>query len=877
MIIKECYIENFGTFHQETFTFHSGLNVIKEDNGWGKTTLAAFIKAMFYGLEYKLRSKDLYDRTQYMPWQGGLYGGNLVFSIQGKEYKIVRYFGKKKVDDEFELFNLSTNLFSYDYSEQIGDEIFGINCDSFERSIFITLDGKVPAMQDSIHAKIGNLIDNTDDVNNFEQAYYTLDTLATSIKAKRGAGGKLNEINDTLNELKDKIKDCENANKEMQLIQNEIVKRKGEKRELEKKHADLQEEIKTISTHSKKREYDQLLKRREDKQVYSNQLLEVFAGELPSSEVIQENTEVAITLSSLEQQQISNPVTELQRAEFAELIEFFDSMPPTDGQLEECSERILLYGQQVQELEKHELSLAELEEYESLTNQYEYYRPTNQELDTYIDNYNEVSMLREEISNAKTELAEHRGVQLERPKRSVWKPSLIIIGTLLLLLGGAINRLTIATILGIILFIIGIVLLLIGLLYRNPADKKKAGEANNRIHNLQVDIEEKMKRRVDLETEYVNFLERLYPSIEITNIPKVLSDIKMDINQLDILSQKQQAYQQMQINYQEIMEQNYQDIEAFLEPFRRKTEGQTEYSNDKLLTLIREKKITYSTLKKTIDDNQEIQYKKENCIKQLEEFLGDFNISKDLAYSKQMELIRDTYRDYQSVQKELVSIQRLLVEFEQQNDISAFSVLSESTKTMEEIQEKLENNSEQMEHVIASITAYTDTLNRLSLVADKRTEYESEQERLMEDKNTLTHKYMLLTKTGELLQTAKDNLSTGYMSDMLKAFHKYLGMLDNSERKILLSADLETRMEGHGKEWKSNYYSSGYKDLVTICVRMALVDVMYKEETPFLILDDPFVNLDDSKIEQAMTFLQEISKDTQVIYFVCHQSRASIE
>ena len=237
MIIKECYIENFGTFHQETFTFHSGLNIIKEDNGWGKSTLAAFIKAMFYGLEYKLRSKELYDRTQYMPWQGGLYGGNLVFSIQGKEYKIVRYFGKKKVDDEFELFDLSTNLFSHDYSEQIGGEIFGINCDSFERSIFITLNGKVPAMQDSIHAKIGNLIDNTDDVNNFEQAYHTLDALATSIKAKRGAGGKLNAINETLNELKDKIKDCENANKEIQLTQNEIDKRKGEKKELEEKQA----------------------------------------------------------------------------------------------------------------------------------------------------------------------------------------------------------------------------------------------------------------------------------------------------------------------------------------------------------------------------------------------------------------------------------------------------------------------------------------------------------------------------------------------------------------------------------------------------------------------------------------------------------------
>ena len=877
MIIKECYIENFGTLHQETFAFHSGLNVIKEDNGWGKSTLAAFIKAMFYGLEYKLRSKDLYDRTQYMPWQGGLYGGNLVFSIQGKEYRIVRYFGKKKVDDEFELFDLSTNLFSNDYSEQIGDEVFGINCDSFERSIFITLDGKVPTMQDSIHAKIGNLIDNTDDVNNFEQAYHTLDTLATSIKAKRGAGGRLNQINETLSEVKDKIKDCENANKEMQLVQIEIEKRKDEKKELEITQGALQEEIKKISAHSKKREYSQLLKRREEKQANSDQLLDVFAGALPSSELIQANTEIAITLSSLEQQQRNNPITELQKAEFGELIELFDSKPPTDRQLEECVELISLYGQQAQELEKHGLSSAELEEYESLTTQYEYYRPTTEELDAYIDDYNQVSILREQISNGKTLLAEHRSIQQHTPRKSVWKPILIIIGALLLLLGGAINLLTTIRTTGITLFIIGMVVLLIGLIYGKSADKKQAGETDSRIHNLQVDIEEKMQRRADLEAEYVNFLERLYPSIEITNIPKVLSDIKMEINQLDILSQKQQSYQQIHINYQENMEQNRQAIEIFLEPFRRKTEEYTEYSNEKLLKQIRQKKSRYDILKKAIDDNQDLQLKKESCIKQLEKFLGEYNISKDLVYSKQMEVIRDTFRDYQSVQKELLSIKQLMSAFEQQNDISAFLVLAESTKTMEEIQEELENNNEQMKHVVASITAYTNTLDRLSLTADKKTEYESEQERLMEDKVTLTHKHMLLTKTGALLQAAKDNLSTGYMSDMLTAFHKYLGMLDNSEHKILLSADLETRMEGHGKEWKSTYYSSGYKDLVTICVRMALVDVMYKEETPFLILDDPFVNFDDNKIEQAMTFLQELAKETQVLYFVCHQSRVGKE
>lgn len=48
---------------------------------------------------------------------------------------------------------------------------------------------------------------------------------------------------------------------------------------------------------------------------------------------------------------------------------------------------------------------------------------------------------------------------------------------------------------------------------------------------------------------------------------------------------------------------------------------------------------------------------------------------------------------------------------------------------------------------------------------------------------------------------------------------------------------------------------------------------MYKEEKPFLIFDDPFVNLDDNNIKGAMKLLDEIAKNYQVIYFTCSESR----
>ena len=48
MKIKELYVAGFGKLKDLKMTFDDGLNVIVRDNGFGKTTLCAFIKAMFY-------------------------------------------------------------------------------------------------------------------------------------------------------------------------------------------------------------------------------------------------------------------------------------------------------------------------------------------------------------------------------------------------------------------------------------------------------------------------------------------------------------------------------------------------------------------------------------------------------------------------------------------------------------------------------------------------------------------------------------------------------------------------------------------------------------------------------------------------------------
>ena len=87
MKLRSCHIDNFGKLSDLHLEFQDGVNLFHEPNAWGKSTLAAFLRVMFYGFDSK-RESGLFDkeRVVFRPWQGGTYGGELDFSYQGKEY-----------------------------------------------------------------------------------------------------------------------------------------------------------------------------------------------------------------------------------------------------------------------------------------------------------------------------------------------------------------------------------------------------------------------------------------------------------------------------------------------------------------------------------------------------------------------------------------------------------------------------------------------------------------------------------------------------------------------------------------------------------------------------------------------------------------------
>lgn len=190
MKLISCKIENFGKLRDTEFRFQDGLNVILRENGFGKSTLAAFLRIMFYGLSGERKSQDNEnERRKYRPWQGGTFGGSLVFQLEnGRSYRITRSFGERKSQDRFQLYDAETNLPSEDFSEAIGEELFRIDELSFRRTSFIGQQALETGVTSEINARIGNVSEEPEDMKRYTEVMGKLKDELNALSPHRRTG-----------------------------------------------------------------------------------------------------------------------------------------------------------------------------------------------------------------------------------------------------------------------------------------------------------------------------------------------------------------------------------------------------------------------------------------------------------------------------------------------------------------------------------------------------------------------------------------------------------------------------------------------------------------------------------------------------------------
>ena len=164
--------------------------------------------------------------------------------------------------------------------------------------------------------------------------------------------------------------------------------------------------------------------------------------------------------------------------------------------------------------------------------------------------------------------------------------------------------------------------------------------------------------------------------------------------------------------------------------------------------------------------------------------------------------------------------------------------------------------------------------SRLREELDRIPALTDELRRKTEQKAADTESRRLLDETIAMLQKARETLSNNYLGGVQGHFAKYLNRLTGeTPNHIAVNSDLEVQLERAGSPRSMPYFSAGQTDAVHLCMRLALSDALFDEGDCFMILDDPFVNLDEEHTAQALELIRDLAQERQIIYLVCHKGR----
>ena len=340
MKLISCHIENFGRLHRLDCSFSDGLNMICRENGWGKSTFAAFLCAMLYGLPAaRKKSPEENERHRYRPWQGGAYGGRLTFEAYGKRYEITRMFGSRESEDEFELRDLDTNIPCFDYSTGIGEELFCMDRDSFVRTVYTRQQDCVTAATDDINALIGNLTDTAGDMGCYEDAMERLQEAANRRPPKRQSGSirrreeeskRLEKGASASEEIREQIREFserhQGALREAASLEAELRDLEAQMERIRQKEENARLKAEKESAAAGERQIrDRLLRTLEQRREKAARAASLFPGRILSREEVEECLKKCRQMERLEDRMEDMMLSEEEQNRLTELEEICES------------------------------------------------------------------------------------------------------------------------------------------------------------------------------------------------------------------------------------------------------------------------------------------------------------------------------------------------------------------------------------------------------------------------------------------------------------------------------------------------------------------------------------------------------------------------
>lgn len=202
MYIEKLQINSFGKLSDLTLELAPGINIIEGANESGKSTIAAFIKFMFYGIPAK-------ERASLVSWSTGGAAGTLTLDTGSHRYRIERALActggdKPSWRESVQLVDLANNMPCHK-GESPGELFFGVDADMFSATAFISQLGGTDTGGTKVAEGIENLLFSADETVNTQRALSRLDAARVLLLHKNEKGGRLYELENECAALESKL------------------------------------------------------------------------------------------------------------------------------------------------------------------------------------------------------------------------------------------------------------------------------------------------------------------------------------------------------------------------------------------------------------------------------------------------------------------------------------------------------------------------------------------------------------------------------------------------------------------------------------------------------------------------------------------------
>lgn len=268
-------------------------------------------------------------------------------------------------------------------------------------------------------------------------------------------------------------------------------------------------------------------------------------------------------------------------------------------------------------------------------------------------------------------------------------------------------------------------------------------------------------------------------------------------------------------------------------------------------------------------DLRECEDGEKELISGLDAFFGGFEFFTELSYEQKAVALKDAIKIIKECERVLDKLNAELAELNK----FVISADTNETESVSELNEKLKVATEWYKQKVTETERIKTRIDALDLAQDSLIDAENRRDELKGQLVESERQLKILTLTMEYMLKADETLKTRYRAPLSESLNKYVKMIAGEKVSVSIDTDMKVSVNAGGAERETEFFSKGYRNLFEICKRFALTDILFTSEKPFIVLDDPFYNLDDEKLKESISLIKKLSEEYQILYLVCHESR----